>query len=152
MQTLQLSANKARELYPTSPQWFKETLEESLGKEFFSQKITDRVESFDDILAISGITIESLVHPNDTPDEIAYKKVKLICEVYNEGWSADWANVNQYKYIPYFTYKSGFGLSCDVCVRWFSDALVGSRLCFKSAELAEDAGKKFREIYHDLLN
>lgn len=153
MTTLKLSESKARQLYPTAPAEWKEVLHESFGEKFFSQKITDRVKTFDDVLAIKGLTLSQLFDGSETKDEIAYKKVKLIAEVYNEGTVLDPMNTNQYKYYPWFriTHGSGFGLSFRDYVRWFTVSCVGVRLCFKSSELAIDAGKKFIEIYADLL-
>lgn len=127
--------------------WLKKVLGDALGK------ITDRVKNFDDILAIAGTTIDKLLAGTLTPDEIAYRQVKLIAEVYNEGTALDPTNPNQYKYYPWFeiTSGSGFGLSYGGYVTWNSYSGVGVRLCFKSRELAIDAGKKFPEIYANLL-
>jgi hypothetical protein len=46
---------------------------------------------------------------------------------------------------------SGVGFSYVDCVRWLTSSDVGSRLCFKSSELAEYAGKTFESIYKDFL-
>lgn len=153
MQQLQIDENKARRLFPTASAEFKQMLIDSFGEKFFSQKITDRVQTFDDILEISGRTMASLIGPNDTADEISYKKVKLIAQVYNEGTILDPMNKGQYKYYPWFeiTPNSGFGLSFDDRDGWFANTAVGVRLCFKEPELAKDAGQKFIAIYADLL-
>jgi hypothetical protein len=47
--------------------------------------------------------------------------------------------------------ESGSGLSYDVYDYWRAVASVGSRLCFKSRELAEYAGKQFIDIYTDFF-
>lgn len=150
MQTLQIDQQNARKLFPTASSAFKQMLIDTFGENFFTGKITDRVKTFDDILAISGRTMESLINPGDTADEIAYKKIKLIAEVYNEGTILDPMNTSQYKYYPWHEIKPGFGLSFDVCDYWNSRSHVGVRLCFKNAELAKDAGIKFIDIYTDL--
>ncbi len=149
MQTLQIDSTKAKKLFTTASKEFKEMLIDTFGEQFFSQKITDWVESFDDILSISGRTMASLICDGDRPDDIARKQIELIAEVYNEGTIMDSLDTNQYKYFPWHKIdpKSGFGLSYFVYHRWNTTTHVGPRLCFKSAELATDAGKKFIEIY-----
>jgi len=126
----------------------KALLSDLFGKEIFSQKITDRVKTIADACNISGM--ELIVNPDDTEDEIAYKKLKIITKALNEGWTPDWSNSNQYKWYPYFK-MSGFGFSGTLYDYSYTTADVGSRLCFKSSELAEYAGKQFEEIYKTLL-
>jgi hypothetical protein len=85
----------------------------------------------------------------------AYAKLFIIAEALNEGWVPDWADSDQYKYYPWLLVKkntknpSGFGLSYDGydCAGSYSN--VGSRLCFKSSELAEYAGKQFKKEYEE---
>ena len=81
MKKLELSEKDALRLYPTADKAFKEMLEINFGVEFFNQKITDRIKSFDDILAIANEKGYKY-NPNtdDTEDEVAYKKAKLIAE------------------------------------------------------------------------
>ena len=115
------------------------------------EKVTDRIKTFEDACS------ELKVNPTFTGltiDEIAYRKLKIIAIVLNEGWKPDWSDSNEYKYYPYFKYfkyKPGFGFSSTLYGRWDTDPSVGSRLCFKSPELAEYAGKQFGSIYRDFL-
>ena len=151
MQDITITPANAFKAWSKADKEGKSILENLLGKDtFLNQKITDRVKSFQDVLDMSGRTIDSLVIPGDTPDEIAYKKAKLVAEVYNEGTVLDPMDTSQYKYYPWHEIKPGFGLSFCGCDLWHSDSGVGVRLCFKSAELAEDAGRKFIDIYTDL--
>lgn len=83
-------------------------------------------------------------------DEIAYRLIKLICKSLNEGWVPDWGNANEYKYFPWF-YMSSSGFRFDGYVGWSTNANVGSRLSFKSQELATHAGNQFTEIYKNYL-
>ena len=46
MKTLQLSEQKARELYRSGSKELKTVLEESFGKDFFSQDVTERVKTY----------------------------------------------------------------------------------------------------------
>lgn len=75
----------------------------------------------------------------------------IIVKALNEGWIPDWGNSNQYKYFPYFYMEKssagGFVYYADSY--WSTNTYVGSRLCLISRELAEYAGKQFKEIYEE---
>lgn len=119
---------------------------------YHPQNIMERVQTFDDVLEIAGITLEDLERGARDANEAAYRKAQLIASVYNEGTILDPMDTSQYKYYPWHKIDpaSGFGLSYGGYAYWFTNAAVGSRLCFKSKELAIDAGKKFIEIYATL--
>ena len=122
----------------------------------FSQKITDRISCFADILDLAGTTKQEFdrKHSHLSPCKYALEQIELFVEVLNQGWKPDWGNESEAKYYPYLRWnksKSGFGFAgahygCD-CT--YSD--VGSRLVFKSRELAEFAGKLFEAIYNEYM-
>lgn len=112
--------------------------------------IKERIKTFNDVLQYHGIEPEtfSMECLSLTDDEIAYKQVKLIASALNEGWTPDWNDRNQTKYYPWFRMGSssgGFSFGDYVCVG--SGSGVGSRLCYKSSELAKYAGTQFISIY-----
>jgi hypothetical protein len=83
-------------------------------------------------------------------------KLFIIADALNEGWKPDWNNDEEYKFYPWFdlekheTYDpSGFRLF-GVHSR-YDDSDVGSRLCFKSREIAEYAATQFIDLYRDLM-
>lgn len=111
-------------------------------------------------------------------DLLAYYQLRIICAALNEGWTPDWADTDEYKYYPWFTiytaeeieemdeeqksrvvgrannYANAYGglvYSIAYYVSSVSFTFSGSRLAFKSRELAEYAGKQFGEIYADFL-
>ena len=84
-------------------------------------------------------------------DEKAYKLLKLIAITLNEGWTPDWNNDNQYKYYPWFYMGGSSGFRCSGCGDWRSGSDVGSRLCFKTRELAEYAANQFTETYKQFM-
>ncbi len=130
------------------------TLYSPKGKKATPQSIMDRVKTFEDaceVLELDDVQIGVKGLYEDTKSIEAYAKLTIIARALNEGWKPDWSNHNQYKYVAWFTHKSGLGLSCRDYVSWFSHTHVGSRLCFKSRELAEYAGKQFEDIYRDYL-
>ena len=76
----------------------------------------------------------------------AHYKLVVITEALNEGWKPDWKDYSEDKYYPWF---KNDGFSFDGVGGWFASSAVGSRLCFKSEELAKYAGKKFIKLYKD---
>lgn len=116
-------------------------------------KVTDRIKTINDVLIDNNINIDDF---NDAwselePDEKAYAILKLLAKSLNEGWTPDWSNANELKYYPYFEMKGSSGFRFLVCDGWFSYSRVGSRLCFKSRELAEYAGKQFTDVYKQFM-
>jgi hypothetical protein len=90
--------------------------------------------------------------PDDQQDAIiAHYKLVIIAQALNEGWKPNWSDYNEYKYYPWFNMRSGSGFSYHGYVSWLAGTTVGSRLCFKSRELAEYAGEQFIDIYNDFL-
>lgn len=158
MKTLQIDPKNALRLYPTADATFKQMLEDSFGKEYFSQKITDRVKTFEDACEILGLPVSEVL-PNFYSTNLldsyvksvhAFAKLTIIASVLNEGWTADWDNTNQAKYYPWFIKtKSGFELYVNYN---FTAAIVSSRLCFKSRELAQYAATQFKDLFNDLLS
>jgi hypothetical protein len=119
-----------------------------------NQKITELVKSFEDARNMTG-------RP-DVPDfsnlptdmrkhfEAQYKMI-VIAEALNEEWIPDWDNYDEYKYCPWFEMSpssfafddSYYGYACAV-------AGGGSRLKFRTRELAEYAAKQFIDIWKDI--
>jgi hypothetical protein len=86
-------------------------------------------------------------------DEKAYRILKLLAKSLNGGWLPDWSNSDEYKYVPWFWMdnrgSSGFRFIDDAY--WNSNSNVGSRLCFKSKELAVHAGTHFLGVYQAFM-
>jgi FMN phosphatase YigB (HAD superfamily) len=150
MQTLQINKNNARKLYRTAAPEFKQMLVDTFGETFFSEKITDRIKTFEDACEALGKKPSHILSADDTADETAYKKLKIIVKALNEGWTPDWNNSNETKFYPWFYLNSpGFRLTY---VHWyFTASTVGSLLCFKSEELALYAVAQFPDLYKDFF-
>ena len=113
---------------------------------------------------------------SQSEDVVAYMKLRIICAALNEGWKPQFTK-DECRYFPWFvlytqeeidgmnedeksrvvyrSYNSAFALGGVVCanayhVASFASACIGSRLAFKSRELAIYAGKQFIELYADL--
>lgn len=156
MKTLQIEESKARTLYKSASSEFKTMLEDTFGKGFFSQKVTERIKTYEDAcreLNINPIDETTLTSNGFTKDEIVYRKIKTITEALNEGWQANWNDENQNKWTPYFypNSPSGFVFYSANCDFSLAAAANGVRLCFKSDELATYAGKQFVDLYKEFI-
>ena len=156
METLEISKANALKAHEDANAKGKSLLENLFGKKIFLKDIKDRISCFDDVLKENGTTREEFEKSciGFEPDEIAYRMAKLVCIAYNEGWIPDWNNNNEYKYYPWFKMgsSSGVGFSYYGYGYWSAGSRVGSRLCFKSSDLAKHAGKLFeQEIYKPLF-
>ena len=157
----------------------KALLEDMFGKEMFQPKnITERVKTFEDACAILGdkhrFVKEYLgVEYNNvviTKELISYLKLRIIVAALNEGWKPKFDG-DEYRYYPLFyiyTKEEYEKLNedekkkCRVVGRSNSSAYAhhassylstrsGSRLAFKTEELAEYCGKQFIDIWVDYL-
>jgi hypothetical protein len=118
----------------------------------------NKIKTFEDACKALSIDASKLpdvsILPQQHQDAItAHYKLVIIAEALNEGWKPNWNDRSEYKYYPWFEVKasknkpSGSGVSYDGCAYWGSYASIGSRLCFKSSELAKYAGKQFKKLY-----
>lgn len=116
--------------------------------------ITERIKTFEDAckeLGIEKIELGVTGLDSDQASIEAYSKLIIIAKALNEGWVPDWSNDNEYKYQPWFKEKPGFGLAYGGYGDWLTRTLVGSRLCYRTSELAEYAATQFADLYNDFL-
>ena len=152
---LQIDEKNARQLYPTASAEFKTMLEDTFGKEFFSQKITARIKTYEDACHEIGeqpIDAAQLKSQGFTDDEVYYRKLKTITKALNEGWKADYNDGDQKKWFPWF-YASSSGFAFYATAYHYSNPDAGNavRICFKSDELATYAGQQFTELYKGFI-
>ena len=111
---------------------------------------------------------------NSMPDVLAYLRLRIVVAALNEGWTPDWNDKQQRKWYPWFyiyseeeynnlseedkcrvvgrasfsAYAYG-GLVCSYSssVSTYSYTYYGSRLAFKSKELAKYCGEQFGELW-----
>lgn len=111
-------------------------------------------------------------------DIAAFLKLRIITAALNEGWTPDWGNTSEYKYFPWFIIytkeeieqmdeeeksrvvgRANFsadaygGLVYAHASSASSNSYTnyGSRLAFKTSDLAKYAGTQFGDIYADYL-
>ena len=125
-----------------------------------------KIKTFEDALALSGTEKEKAFFANKEllaqlePDEIAYKKLKVIHRALNTAESGEVKKTNwndgSWKYFPWLEVEAseeqpaGVGFSNAYCANAFSHSTVGSRLCNNiSSDLAIYAGKQFAQEYKE---
>lgn len=154
---LTITKEAAAQAFKNADKKGQKLLTDLFGEKNLSLEITDRVKTLEDALEIAGEDAQGMLlgYKGSNKDMIAasaFAKLTLIARVLNEGWVPDWSDSNQYKYYPYFKAKeAGFGFSITDYDCWNAFTTVGSRLCFKTSELAMYAGKQFETIYNEFL-
>ena len=148
---MELKKETAKKLFSESPDWFKEEMIKSFGKEVFEKRDFKEIKTFEDACVEMEIDPQSFNFSTDTPDEAAYKKLKVIVQAINQGWTPDWKDSKQRKWWPYFNLSSGFGFSLSGYDYVNVNAHVGSRLCFETEQKSDYAAKQFSDIYKQFL-
>lgn len=158
--TVKIDRKNAIKAYNEAPESFKKSLATLLGPDVIIQDIKERVKTFSDACEVLGLNKYEQLPFNGTPPDERQTAVRcftmmiIIAEALNEGWVPDYSDSDQYKYYPYFQWKedfSGFGFSGTDPGWTCANASVGARLSFKTAALAEYAGKQFLDIYNGFI-
>ena len=156
-ETLEITRQAAIKAHDEASTKGKTLLENLFGKRVFQKDIKERIKTFDDVIRELGDDPEEFknaISIMEEPDEIAYVKLKLIAKALNEGWTPDWSNGQWDKWYPWFKMddsSSAGRFSFGDAVFRGSTSIVGSRLCFKSKDLATYAGTQFLDIYKDFF-
>ncbi|MDR3272773.1 MAG: hypothetical protein LBT29_04770 [Flavobacteriaceae bacterium] len=121
--------------------------------------ITEQVKSFEDACKVLGLESKNLPIVENLPEKerlniIAYYKLIIIIRALNEGWEADFLDSNQWKYYNWFYIEyngaaAGFGCAYTSHAASSANAHFGSRICFKTRELATYARENFRDLYFE---
>lgn len=156
MKTLKLEDKTARQLYKTADKTFKAVLEENWGKAFFSEKIIDRIKTWEDICEYKNIDEDDVLPFKKPKNKLqrhlnAVVKINLLSEVLNEGVIMDFNNRSQAKYYPYFEKTASGWVVGSGNFYFVYLAVLGSCFYFKDSETALYAGKQFLDIYVDYL-
>ena len=103
--------------------------------------------------------VESLVddiNPKHIEALMALNKLFTIAEAWNkaDGFVPDFSDCSQDKFFPWFKYDkdaAGFVCADTYNAPTAAGASIGSRLCFKTRERAEQFGKKFTDLYNKVF-
>lgn len=133
-----------------------DSFDKQSGEIKFKEKpknVIERIKSVADVFADNGLTEYQFAKKCEglSEDEVAYRILKLLAKSLNEGWQPDWNNSMEAKYYAWFEMGGSSGFRSYVCDHWRSTSSVGSRLCFKTRELAEHAGKNFTHVYKQFM-
>ena len=138
--------------------------------------IRERIKTFEDAQHYLGednkfVEAQLLIEQtmDDCPDIQAYAKLRVIAAALNEepeGWRPRYQDKNgnggDYRWYPYFRavfFGGGANDGADAGLAFadasyafsYANADYGSRLCYKSEELAEYSGQQFKDIWEDYL-
>ncbi|SKB63505.1 hypothetical protein SAMN05660477_00393 [Soonwooa buanensis] len=123
--------------------------------------IKEKVKSFEDACSVLGIQPTtpdfSFLEEKEQKAHEAHFKLVIIAKALNEGWTPNWTNGKSDKWFLWFDFNTDnekgssssgrFSFDGSVLQRSYSDC--GSRLCFKSSELADYAAEQFFDLYRD---
>ena len=134
--------------------------------------VTERIKTFEDAVHALGehsLVTEWRIDDNLSPDLEAYLKLRIICAALNEGWKPKF-DKDEFRYYPWFRIytkdeyeeldedekkESRVVNQVSYAFSRYGSAHVGthlgSRLAFKTKELAEYCGKQFIDIWADYL-
>ncbi len=155
METLDVNKENAVKAYAEADPKTKSLLANLFGKKTFISDTRELIKTFEDACEFEGIDPDQFASDNEdlSPDEYAYKQLKIIVKALNGGEVQDYKDASVWKYYPYFNSTgSGSGFSCSDSYYDYGYSFVGSRLLFKTSDLAVYAGKKFTSIYNQYLN
>lgn len=145
------------------------------------KNVMERVKTFEDACNELGIDHNEWMQDKKElgleADVIAYLKLRIIAAALNEGWQPQFTE-DEYRYFPWFCLytqseidemseedksrvvcRSNYSASARGGVAYasaggdssYAGTVIGSRLAFKTRELAEYAGRQFVEIWADYV-
>jgi hypothetical protein len=156
MKTVQITEDAVKKAHNEASNKGKTLLENLFGDSVFQKDIKERVKSIDDAIKVLGesdpdvIDYRKLFDAGISDHIFANQSLVVITKALNEGWEPDWHNDEWDKWFNWFNMSSSSSgrFSFYYSVNRYSISTVGSRLCFKSKELAQYAAKQFIEIYN----
>lgn len=145
------------------------------------KNVMERIKTFEDACNELGIDHNEWMQDKKElgleADVIAYLKLRIIAAALNEGWKPQFTT-DEYRYFPWFclytqseidemneedksrvVFRSssnagaygGVAYANTSYVSSYTFTFIGSRLAFKTRELAEYAGRQFVEIWADYV-
>lgn len=114
-----------------------------------------RISNSIDQIKDAEILIKEL-NPKHIEALVALNRLFTIAEAWNkaDGFVPDFSDFSQDKFFPYFKYDKDaaeFVFAHTDITRSYGTACIGSRLCFKTSERAEQFGKQFTDLYNKVF-
>lgn len=121
------------------------------AREMLGLKALGFLNKFDDVTKLI-----SDINPKHIEALIALNKLFTLAEAWNkeDGFVPDFSDDRQCKWSPIFKYNNHVARFMYAHSSWMvkhTDGIVGSRLCFKTSERAEQFGKQFAELYNKVF-
>jgi hypothetical protein len=150
MEPLTITRESVLKAYQKTDENGKELLKSLFKDVNIFQSITERIKTFEDACSYLNIDPVDNIPANFGKHVIAYCKLVIITKALNEGWLPDWDNDEDYKWYLWFSMdKPGFRLyGAAYC---YTHSYAGSRLCFRTRELAEYAASQFKNLYEEFF-
>lgn len=129
-------------------------MEEVHKRRLTDQELINTIKTYEDVCKELGeyelIRSDFDSIPSEYRDKaLNYCKLQQILRLFNGDWVADWNNLNQYKYYPWFEKRSG---------GWFFDSSgvrgsgAGGVLgVYRTQDISDHCGKAFIDIYISLI-
>lgn len=148
---IELSVEKARELYKTATTEFKKLLEENFTKEELSNKITDRIKSWEEVEKLGNFRYPYCQYITEAERKtVSFAKLKEVIAVLNEGWQPNWGNSNERKYAIYIDHSDGGWVAG--CGDWGYRHFSPSGLYLKNEELCKHLIKYFSDLLKEVYS
>lgn len=120
------------------------------AREMLGLKALGFLNKFDDVTKLIGG-----INPKHIKALIALNELFTIAEAWNkeDNFIPDFSDANQHKYFPWFKYDENIARFVHVSVDYTCkrSARLGSRICFKTFERAEQFGKQFVDLYNKIF-
>lgn len=121
------------------------------AREMLGLKALGFLNKFDDVTKLI-----SDINPKHIEALIALNELFTIAQAWNkeDEFVPDFSDCGQKKWFPWFTYEKAtkrFVFSSTAYAPASAFANIGSRLCFKTSERAEQFGKQFVDLYNEVF-
>lgn len=112
---------------------------------------SEKVAQFEDVARLV-----TDINPKHLKALIALNELFTIAEAWNEAdeFVPDFSDLNQDKWFPWFKYKkdiAGFVFAGTDYASIYTNAIIGSRLCFESSVRASQFGKQFVNLFNKVF-
>lgn len=146
MEELKVYKENVVKAFEVADQKGKDLLYNVFGKKAFLKGVGERIKNWGDILNETEIAPHVFAGMGISSDEVAYRKLKIIASVYNEGWTPNWKDKNEAKWFIWWDLEN----NCfDDVYDYYDNTNTSSRLCFKSKELALKAVETFPDVFSE---
>ena len=121
-----------------------------------SEKVTHLEEAARLALLEDVARLVTDINPKHIKALIALNELFTIAQAWNkeDGFVPDFSDKEQDKWFPWFEYNrdaAGFVYVVTNYSPTIANAYLGSRLCFKTSERAEQFGKQFVDLYNEVF-